>query len=77
MLIKMINYLTLAEVVDLISKKPYKSDMVKKFLKLPYLSKYTILKEFIINHQMQDDFKLDLFIDFIDYDNWEVLLNER
>ena len=74
MLIKSISFLTPAEIIDLINERVYKSDRVKKYLSLPYSTKYTILKEFIINHQMQDDFKLCLFIDYLDLDNWEVLI---
>lgn len=77
MLVKKVDYITIAEIIDLIDKRSYKSDEVSRFLKLPYPSKYMIVKEFIIKHQMQEDFSLALLIDYLDYENWEVLVNEK
>lgn len=77
MLVKKVDYITIAEIIDLIDKRSYKSDEVKRFLALPYNSKYMIVKEFIIKNQMQEDFNLALLIDYLDYENWEVLVNER
>ena len=77
MLVKKVDFITIAEIIDLIDKRSYKSDEVNRFLKLPYNSKYMIVKEFIINHQMQEDFNLALLIDYLDYENWEVLVNEH
>lgn len=77
MLVKKVDYITIAEIIDLIDKRSYKSDEVKRFLTLPYNSKYMIVKEFIIKHQMQEDFNLALLIDYLDFENWEVLVNEH
>lgn len=77
MLVKKVDYITIAEIIDLIDKRSYKSDEVKRFLALPYNSKYMIVKEFIIKHQMQEDFNLALLIDYLDFENWEVLVNEK
>lgn len=77
MLVKKVDYITIAEIIDLIDKRSYKSDEVKRFLALPYNSKYIIVKEFIIKNQMQEDFNLALLIDYLDYENWEVLVNEH
>ena len=77
MLVKKVDYITIAEIIDLIDKRSYKSDEVKRFLALPYNSKYMIVKEFIIKNQMQEDFNLALLIDYLDYENWEVLVNEK
>lgn len=77
MLVKKVDYITIAEIIDLIDKRLYKSDEVKRFLTLPYNSKYMIVKEFIIKNQMQEDFSLALLIDYLDYENWEVLVNEH
>lgn len=77
MLVKKVDYITIAEIIDLIDKRSYKSDEVKRFLALPYNSKYMIVKEFIIKNQMQEDFNLALLIDYLDFENWEVLVNEK
>ena len=52
MLVKKVDYITIAEIIDLIDKRLYKSDEVKRFLALPYNSKYMIVKEFIIKNQI-------------------------
>ena len=77
MLVKKVDYITIAEIIDLVNKKLYKSDEIKRFLALPYNSKYLIVKEFIIKNKMQEDFSLALLIDYLDFENWEVLVNEN
>ena len=73
MLVRKIDYITIAEIIDLINKKLYKSDEVKRFLNLEYSAKYNIVKKYIIDNDAENDFKLDLLIDYLEYENWEVL----